>query len=843
MLEVIDGRPTSVRGGVMPTNKGDVTFHWFRLTCPGVVAQALKSHVLGPLISLDAAGAIPRQTVYVALVEGSRQDHTVVTNIAAGGALYPTGASPLSPPTATFTVARLIKSVQLHPRAVLEPRPPAGSPASPSFKSAAEGRSDRSCVQGTPDCTAESANSAPPPAGIDDTGATNAAAAAGPPAVVAAAAAGSPTVVAAGNAAADDTGATNAAGAAAAGSSAVIAAAAAGSPTVVAAGNAAADDTGATNAAGAAAAGSSAVIAAAAAGSPTVVAAGNAAAAAAFVADLSEFPKLPAGGPPPLPFPAPPPLPGPPGGYDAYWALASADDPAGGVAILVRSSLIRSGVIARLRFKVNAELTLSFRSWLQGRLLVAPTADPHALLAWWPVFKTDLHAKITELNAHLRLINAGGTGTRAAAEAALQAAISAAETESSNRSLNAVIDARRQFTAAWRAETANEANQRKIAWLQEERQVMDAVRLHAMPLPPELAVMAGSPTISTTSVKRVAKMTQPGKAPGPDGLPAELWSSFQPELAPMLASLYTAIGTTGQSPPGYLDGVIRCLPKPGDAADPANYRPITLLNTDYRLMGKVLAARLAPLLSHSIPPEQTAFLPGRLIGDNLAMLQLLPAWLRLCGEQHGLPATATLACLDFRKAYDTVSRPFLLAVMEAVGASPGLIGWAKTVLLDTRAAAMVNGFTSASYRSHAGVRQGCPLAPVLYLFIAWALNAWLCTCPVVGLVPAGWEGRRLLGDQYADDTHVLLRSRSPEDVQCFLRHMAVFARAFGQHLNEKKSVLVPVGSAHPIGEPVLIQGLKVYSTVTALGGPLWSGGPGGGSRPTNEAALLDDPTG
>ncbi|KAG1652157.1 hypothetical protein FOA52_010257 [Chlamydomonas sp. UWO 241] len=354
--------------------------------------------------------------------------------------------------------------------------------------------------------------------------------------------------------------------------------------------------------------------------------------------------------------------------------------------------------------------------------------------------------------------------------------------------------------------------------------------------------MAGSPTVSTASVKRAAKKTQPGKAPGPDGLPAELWSSFQPELAPVLASLYTAIGTTGQSPSGYLDGVIRCLPKPGDAADPANYRPITLLNTDYRLMSKVLAARLAPLLARSIPPEQTAFLPGRLIGDNLAMLQLLPDWLRLCGERHGLPAAATLACLDFRKAYDTVSRPFLLAVMEAVGAGPGLIGWAKTVLLDTRAAAMVNGFTSAAHRSHAGVRQGCPLAPVLYLFIAWALNAWLRTCPVVGLAPAGWEGRQLLGDQYADDTHILLRSRSPEDVQSFLHHMAVFARASGQHLNEKKSVLIPVGSARPIDEPVLVQGLKVSGTVTALGGPLWSGGPGGGLRPVNKAALLGDPT-
>ncbi|KAG1655184.1 hypothetical protein FOA52_004204 [Chlamydomonas sp. UWO 241] len=179
-------------------------FHRARLVVDGERVGALVFGV--DQISLEEAGAIPRQTVYVALVEGSRQDHTVVTNMhAAGGALYPTGASPLSPPTATFTVARLIKSVQLHPRAVPEPRPPAGSPASPSFKSAAEGRSDRSCVQGTPDCTADSANSAPPPAGTDDTGATNAAAAAaGPPAIVAAAAAGSPIVVAAGNAAADD---------------------------------------------------------------------------------------------------------------------------------------------------------------------------------------------------------------------------------------------------------------------------------------------------------------------------------------------------------------------------------------------------------------------------------------------------------------------------------------------------------------------------------------------------------------------------------------------------------------------------------------------------------------
>ncbi len=73
--------------------------------------------------------------------------------------------------------------------------------------------------------------------------------------------------------------------------------------------------------------------------------------------------------------------------------------------------------------------------------------------------------------------------------------------------------------------------------------------------------------------------------------------------------------------------------------------------------------------------NETAFLPGRLIGDNIAFFQLLPELLR-SNAQHGTqPTSAALAFLDFRKAYDIVLRPFLFAVMEATGAGPGLARW------------------------------------------------------------------------------------------------------------------------------------------------------------------------
>ncbi|KAJ9521904.1 hypothetical protein QJQ45_024770 [Haematococcus lacustris] len=112
-------------------------------------------------------------------------------------------------------------------------------------------------------------------------------------------------------------------------------------------------------------------------------------------------------------------------------------------------------------------------------------------------------------------------------------------------------------------------------------------------------------------------------------------------------------------------GAVCPISKSGDATSPANYRPITLLNTDYRVLARVLNSRLVGVLADSIGPEQSAFLPNRLIGDNIHFLQLLPAALRAQQGMPGLPHAAAVAFIDFAKAYDTISRPFLYAVIEA----------------------------------------------------------------------------------------------------------------------------------------------------------------------------------
>ncbi|KXZ53738.1 hypothetical protein GPECTOR_6g655 [Gonium pectorale] len=116
----------------------------------------------------------------------------------------------------------------------------------------------------------------------------------------------------------------------------------------------------------------------------------------------------------------------------------------------------------------------------------------------------------------------------------------------------------------------------------------------------------------------------------------------------------------------FTDGVIKVLYKKGDPTAPGNYRPISLLNTDYRILAKALATRLGPALSAAISAEQTAFLPGSLIGSNIFALRHLPHLLRRQGR------SAIVAFLDFAKAYDTVHRDFLLAAMEELGATEQL---------------------------------------------------------------------------------------------------------------------------------------------------------------------------
>ena len=169
--------------------------------------------------------------------------------------------------------------------------------------------------------------------------------------------------------------------------------------------------------------------------------------------------------------------------------------------------------------------------------------------------------------------------------------------------------------------------------------------------------------VTRAAVAAAMKRAKPGTSPGPDGLPLEVYRRFKPIFLPLLARVFQAIIRDVLLPPGFQDGVLIFLPKPGeaDASNPAGFRPITLLNTDYRLFARLLASRLGSALTQIIDSQQTAFLAKRGIGENIMLMQMLPHALKAQGR------SAVAVFCDFRKAYDTVDRTFLWKVMARLG--------------------------------------------------------------------------------------------------------------------------------------------------------------------------------
>jgi hypothetical protein len=129
-----------------------------------------------------------------------------------------------------------------------------------------------------------------------------------------------------------------------------------------------------------------------------------------------------------------------------------------------------------------------------------------------------------------------------------------------------------------------------------------------------------------------------------------------------------------------------------------------MLTTKYLCGSWPLALGTHAVLGHIRLP---AFLKGREIGDSIFAAQLLgSAW---AAEQ--LPGAAVI--LDIAKAYDTVDRSFLFRIMEAAGCGRPMLRWVQLLLSDTRAYTVVNSHVSKAQVWQAGVRQGCPLSPLL----------------------------------------------------------------------------------------------------------------------------------
>ena len=281
--------------------------------------------------------------------------------------------------------------------------------------------------------------------------------------------------------------------------------------------------------------------------------------------------------------------------------------------------------------------------------------------------------------------------------------------------------------------------------------------------------------------------------PGKDGIGVVFYLHYWDFLGPILTRATNLIFSTGTMPTEWKEGIIYMIPKANMQYDEVSkWRPITLLNDIYKIVAKTIAIRLRSMLPSIIHDTQSGFVQDRSIFYNIFLF-----WEMVALAQQNKQQMAVLL-LDFEKAYDKVEWDFLEAVLSRLGFPNAWINGVSALYRQASSSVLFAGGYGPMFPISRSVRQGCPLAPSLFILYGEALASYLRSSS------AGIKGIALpiaqsvvLDVEFADDTALYVDGEIGNlgQVQNALQN---FSEATGASLNWNKSVGVWVGATpHP----------------------------------------------
>jgi len=251
----------------------------------------------------------------------------------------------------------------------------------------------------------------------------------------------------------------------------------------------------------------------------------------------------------------------------------------------------------------------------------------------------------------------------------------------------------------------------------------------------------------------------------------------------------------------------------------ANYRPITLLNLDYKLIAKVYAERLKKVIATVVGKNQRGFIPGRDIRANIIEARLA------MDIAKKMKLDGALLLFDFEKAFDRLDRDFLFQTLATMRCGKDFLLAMECLHTDTHATVLVNGYPTNWFSVESGVRQGCPIAPLLYAISTEPLRSMVdLDSTFSGLVI---DNIRLKIQLYADDTNGF--AANANDVKRILELFQIHEEASGALLNLDKCNAIIIGGLQE-SDLGPIKVLKEEEHEWLLGVPF-------GPKPTEEIAM------
>ena len=280
------------------------------------------------------------------------------------------------------------------------------------------------------------------------------------------------------------------------------------------------------------------------------------------------------------------------------------------------------------------------------------------------------------------------------------------------------------------------------------------------------------------------------KCPGSDGLAVDFYKFFWDKIKSFLMDSYNYSFENNLLSLDQRRALLVLIPKgTKDKRELQNWRPISLLDVDYKILAKVLAKKLQQVITKIISPDQAGYIKGRYIGDNIrTMLDILDI-------TKNKTEPGIMIMIDFEKAFDTISWSFLHKTLN-FNFGPTFKKYIKLLYTSSVCSVTNNGFHSEFFNISRGIRQGCPISALLFILYVEVLAIYIREQENIKGIMIGKNEIRIT--QFADDTCLYLNgTNSLENVIAVFED---FYRYAGLRLNIEKTEAIWLGKTNRYGK-------------------------------------------